>query len=167
MEEDRKSVYVESTIPSYATARPSRDMITAAHQTITKLFWEQERYKYDLFISDYVRDEIRDGDPVAAQKRLDCVAGIPVYPKTAEIAALAVIYQKLLGIPDRAKADCSHLATCVAQHIDYLLTWNCTHLGPASQKTVQHYNEQHGLWVPILVTPETLMPNGIQEEKLI
>jgi hypothetical protein len=68
---------------------------------------------------------------------------------------------------DRAKTDCTHLAACVIRHIDYLLTWNCTHLGPMSQKKVQHYNEQHGLWAPTLCTPEALMPNLTKEENLI
>jgi hypothetical protein len=139
----------------------------ATHQTITRLFWEQERHKYDLYISDYVLDEIKRGDPEAAQKRLECVTGITLLQKTAEIDALAVMYQKLLDIPDRARTDCTHLAACVIRHIDYLLTWNCTHLGPVSQKKVQHYNEQHGLWAPTLLTPEALVPNLTKEEKLI
>jgi hypothetical protein len=167
MEEDRKSLYVESTIPSYVTAWDSRDVVILGKQVQTREFWNNKRHKYDLYISDYVLDEIRDGDPDAAQKRLNFVDGIPVYPKTPEIDALAVMYQKLLGIPDRAKTDCTHLATCVVQHIDYLLTWNCTHLGPVSQKKAQHYNEQHGFWTPTLVTPETLMSNPAKEEELI
>jgi predicted nucleic acid-binding protein len=167
MREDRKSLYVESTIPSYVTARTSRDPITAGHQAATKLFWETERHKYDLYISQYVIDEIRDGDRDAAKKRLDLVEGIPVYPKTAETDSLAEIYQKLLGIPDRAKADCIHLAVCVLERINYLLTWNCAHLGVASQINVQYYNDQHGLWVPTLAMPEALMPDLFKKENLI
>jgi hypothetical protein len=167
MEEDRKSLYVESTIPSYVTAWPSRDMIMAAHQTITRIFWEEERHKYDLYISQYVIDEIRDGDPQAAQKRLDLVDGITTLPKTAETDALAAIYRKLLDIPDRAKTDCNHLAVCVLKRINYLLTWNCAHLGVASQVKVQHYNERHNLWVPTLAIPEALMPDILKKENLI
>jgi hypothetical protein len=167
MEEDRKSLYVESTIPSYITAWASRDPITAGHQAATRLFWENERHKYNLYISQYVIDEIRDGDREAAQKRIDLVEGIPVYPKTAETDALAAIYQKLLGIPNRAKADCTHLAVCVLERINYLLTWNCAHLGVASQIKVQYYNERHGLWVPTLAIPEALMPDLLKKENLI
>jgi hypothetical protein len=158
MKEARKSLYVESTIPSYVTARASKDPIIAGHQAATRLFWEQERRKYDLYISDYVLDEIRDGNPQAAQKRLELVEGITTLPKIAEIDALAAIYQKLLGIPDRAKTDCNHLATCVIRQINYLLTWNCAHLGSTAQKKIQAYNEKHDLWTPILVTPDALLP---------
>jgi hypothetical protein len=43
MESEKKSLYLESTMPSYATARKSKDVIKAARQAMTKLFWEQER----------------------------------------------------------------------------------------------------------------------------
>ncbi|MDR3172105.1 MAG: type II toxin-antitoxin system VapC family toxin [Treponema sp.] len=162
MAETRKSLYVESTIPSYATAWDSRDVVTLGRQVQTREFWRNERHRYDLFISDYVLDEIRDGDREAAQKRLNLVEGIPVYPKTAEIDALAAMYRKLLGIPDRAKADCDHLAVCVLERINYLLTWNCAHLGLASYIKVREYNDKHGLWVPLLVTPEIIQ--GFKEE---
>jgi hypothetical protein len=163
MKEARKSLYVESTIPSYATAWTSKEPITAGHQAATRLFWEKERHKYDLFISDYVLEEIRDGDAGAAQKRLELVAGIPVYPKAVEIDALAAIYRKLLHIPDRAKTDCNHLAVCILEGIDYLLTWNCVHLGFPSYLKVREYNEKHGLWVPLLVTPETMNNLTLEE----
>jgi hypothetical protein len=167
LKEERKSLYVESTIPSYATAWVSKDPIIAGHQAATVLFWERERHKYDLYISQYVIDEIQEGDKEAAQKRIELVEGITTLPKTAEIDALAVMYQKLLGIPDRAKADCTHLAVCVLEHINYLLTWNCAHLGVASQIKMQYYNEQHGLWVPTLAIPEALMPDLFTKENRI
>jgi hypothetical protein len=127
------------------------------------LFWEEERPKYDLFISDYVLEEIREGDPQAAQKRLEFVAGITSLPKTAEIDALAAMYRKLLHIPDRAKADCEHLAVCVLERINYLLTWNCAHLGLHSNLKVREYNDKHELWVPLLVTPETIHSFTLEE----
>jgi hypothetical protein len=113
MDDEKKSLYIESTIPSYATARISRDIITAGRQLTTKIFWEQERHKYDLYISGYVVEECGRGDPAAAQKRLDFISGIESLGKSKEIDKLAAIYQNLLQIPDKAKTDCYHLATCV------------------------------------------------------
>jgi hypothetical protein len=164
MQEDRKSLYVESTIPSYVTAWDSRDVVTLGRQVQAREFWRNERYKYDLFISDYVLDEIREGDREAAQKRLDLVEGITILHKTDEIDVLAAMYRKLLGIPDRAKADCDHLTVCVLERINYLLTWNCAHLGLASYIKVREYNDKHGLWVPLLVTPEEIQ--GFKSEEV-
>ncbi len=44
-------VYLETTIVSYLTARPSRDLIIAAHQQITQEWWDSRRNNYDLYVS--------------------------------------------------------------------------------------------------------------------
>jgi hypothetical protein len=156
-------MYVESTIPSYATARPSKELIAAARQAMTRDFWEQERHKFDLCVSQAVLDECGDGDPVAACRRLALLEGIRILPETEEANKLAAIYKNLLNIPERAKADCDHLAICVLGHINYLLTWNCTHLGLASYLKILEYNGNHGLWTPLLVTPETIHSFELEE----
>jgi hypothetical protein len=50
-----------------------------------------------------------------------------------------------------------HLATCVISEIDYLLSWNCTHLGIHTFVKIKDYNEKNGLWTPLLITPESLI----------
>jgi hypothetical protein len=157
MNSRRKSIYVETTIPSLATSRPSRDIITAGHQAVTRLFWEQERKNYDVFVSQYVIDECSLGDPLAARRRLDFLTGITILPKSDEIKELGEIYQKLLGIPDKAKTDCMHLAVCVINEIDYLLSWNCAHLGVGSYEITREYNIDRGFWTPMLLTPDALI----------
>jgi hypothetical protein len=163
MLETRKSVYIETTIPSYATAKASRDIIIAHRQAVTKIFWDNERQKYDLYISDYVIDECGRGDPEAARRRLDIIDGIPLLPETEKAVALAHAYFGLLDITERAMTDCFHLAVCVDSEIDYLLSWNCTHLGQVSYGKVYMYNQQHGLKTPDLLTPEVLME--LEQEK--
>jgi hypothetical protein len=165
MENEKKSVYIESTIPSYATARESKDVIKAARQAMTKLFWEHERHRYDLVSSQYVLDECSLGDMEASRKRLEFLSGIPILKKSKKIDELADVYQNLLGIPDRSKTDCLHLAICVIARIHFLLSWNCAHLGINAYLKVRDYNEKHGpLWTPLLITPENLI-NLEDEEK--
>jgi hypothetical protein len=164
MKDAKKSVYIESTVPSYATARESKDIIIAAHQAETKLFWERERQKYDLYVSQYVIAECSLGNPDAARRRIELIRGITILPNSGELDKLASIYQKLLNIPESAKTDCSHLAACVVNEIDYLLTWNCTHLGLNAYLTVREYNEKQGLWIPLLITPEYFI--SIDEEEM-
>ena len=154
MEDERKSLYLESTIPSYATAKEAKDIIKAARQSMTKLFWEQERDKYRLVISQYVIDECKLGNPEAAQKRLKLITNIPVLEESEKVNRLAAVYQNLLDIPDKAKTDSFHLAICVMARIHYLVSWNCAHLGFNAYLKVRDYNEKHGLWTPLLVTPE-------------
>jgi hypothetical protein len=165
MEEQKKSIYIETTIPSYATSRGSSNIVTLARQFLTKKFWEEERSRFDLYTSQYTIDECSDGDPEAAQKRLDFLLGIPVYPKTDEIEDLANLYFRVLFIPEKAKTDCFHLATCVITKVNYLLTWNLAHFGPETTKNVIEYNTKHGLWIPVLITPEYLLEIIGNEEK--
>ena len=48
------TVYLETTIPSYLAARPSRDIIIAAHQQITRDWWRDARERFDVYISEAV-----------------------------------------------------------------------------------------------------------------
>lgn len=158
---EKKTVYIESTIPSYATALPSSNILNVIQKAQTLDFWNI-RGTYKLVISQDVLDEISKGDPEAARRRLDFIKGIELLPESDGLDSLSALYQAALGIPERAKIDCSHLAYCVLHQIDYLLTWNCAHLGPVVQDKMRVYNDAHNLWTPVLITPAALF--GITEE---
>jgi hypothetical protein len=161
---EKKSLYIETTIPSYATAWDSRNPITFGRQEQTRHFWKHESQRYILYVSDYVVDECSDGNPDAAERRLAFIEGIQILPKTDEIEALASFYQDLLAIPDDAKIDCAHLAICTTNRIDFLLSWNFAHLGTESYVKAKIYNDAHDLWTPVMVTPETIY--GFMREAL-
>jgi len=55
-------VYLETTIPSYLTAWPSRDLVRAAHQQITRDWWDKRRMEFELYISQVVLRECQAGD---------------------------------------------------------------------------------------------------------
>ena len=50
----RRSVYIETTIISYLKARPSRDLVRAAEQQITRDWWDLQRPKFDLYTAELV-----------------------------------------------------------------------------------------------------------------
>ena len=64
-----ETVYIETTIVRYLVSRPSRDLVAAAHQQITREWWDLRRAKFACFISDVVLDEAREGDPGQAALR--------------------------------------------------------------------------------------------------
>ena len=64
--------YLETTIPSYLAAWPSR-LIRAAHQQITREWWRKKRSHFEIFISQVVLRECQAGDPDAALRRLEVV----------------------------------------------------------------------------------------------
>lgn len=158
---EKSSLYLETTIPSYLAARPSRDLIVAAHQQITHDWWLQERDNFALFISEAVLDEINSGDSDASTRRQSFVENLFILTLTDEVASLAEEYQNQLKLPLNAQLDALHLAYAVIYEIDYLLTWNCKHIanGVIIQR-LQTINITSNRHTPIIVTPEELFASS-------
>ena len=152
------SVYVETTIPSYLTAAPSRDLVVAGHQQITHTWWQTAKDRFDLFMSEAVLREVRAGDPECAVRRLAVLADIRVLPLNQEIRSLAEWYQKELRLPPKAGADALHIAVAVFYEMDYLVTWNCSHIanGHILRKLMQ-LNQGLERYTPLLLTPQELL----------
>jgi hypothetical protein len=136
------------------TAKPSRDIFRLARQSITRQWWDIKRHDYLIVTSDFTIQECGKGDSAAAKRRLDFMRGIPVLQLSDEVHELSAKYLELLSIPADSKIDTLHLAACVVNQIDYLLTWNCKHLGPFTMLKLQVYNDRNNLFIPILATPE-------------
>jgi predicted nucleic acid-binding protein len=115
--------YVETTIISYLTAYPSRDLVRAAHQQVTAEWWTA-RMAYDIYISQLVIDEARRGDPAAAARRVQSLDGFPLLNLTDEVVALAEDLIVKGGLPQKARIDALHVAIATIHGMDYLLTWN-------------------------------------------
>ena len=159
----KPTLYLESTIISYLAAHPSRDLIVAAHQQITREWWDRARLKFDLYISQAVLDEISVGDPDAVSRRLALAAKLPILALTETVETLAKQYLNKLGLPRGASLDVVHLASAVVYEMDYLLTWNCAHLANGLViKRLQKVNAILGRPTPIIATPEELLesPEG-------
>ncbi len=154
----KPSVYIETTIISYLTAKPSRDLVTAAHQQITTEWWTDVRPQVDCYVSPFLIDEASRGDATYAQKRLDEVVDFTVLEVNEEIEDLAQQYFAALQIPEKAKIDAFHLAVAAWHKMDYLLSWNCKHIASGRvQKMMQEINSRLGVHTPIACTREELM----------
>jgi hypothetical protein len=154
----KSKVYLESSVISYFTAKPSRDLIQAAHQEITRNWWEIGYPLCECFISAYVVDEIQKGDPVAAQKRLDAVRAVSILTSNPEVDNLAEQFFEKMKIPDHAKLDCFHLASAVINGMEYILSWNFKHIAnPTIKKIYREINQSKGLVTPEICTPEEML----------
>ena len=154
----KPSVYIETTIISYLTAKPSRDLIIAAHQQITIEWWTDVRPQVDCCVSAFVIDEASRGDVTYAQKRLAEIADFTVLEVNEQIEDLAQQYFAALQIPEKAKIDAFHLAVAAWHRMDYVLSWNCKHIASGRvQKTLREINTQLGVHTPVVCTPEELM----------
>ena len=77
-------VYVETSVISYLTGRPSRDPTVLAHQQLTQQWWNEGRSDYELYISEYVTAEASQGDPDAARQRMAALDGLPEIATNSE-----------------------------------------------------------------------------------
>ncbi len=155
---EKQSVYIETTVVSYLTARPSRDLVVAAHQQVTVEWWENALPVLEPFVSPIVIEEISRGDEVAAKLRLEKIADFPILEITGEIGELADLYFEKIQIPEKARGDAYHLAIATSHGLDFLVSWNFTHiLGAHVQSAIQNINLMRGISTPIICTPEELM----------
>ena len=159
------SVYLETTIPSYLAARPSRDLVVAAHQQITHDWWDNAKNRFDLYISEAVLDEIRRGDPVYAARRMEFVAELNILKLTEDVAFLIHEYSRRLGLVGPAASDVPHFAFAVAYNIDYLVTWNCKHIANGQVvRRLAKANQEIVRPMPIICTPEELLSEAPGEQ---
>ena len=149
---------LETTIPSYLAGRPSRDLLVAAHQEITRDWWESRRSEFDVYVSELVVQEVKAGDVLLANQRLEIVRAIPVLAVNDEILQLARDLITEGPIPRRAAGDAVHIAIATVYGCEYLLTWNCRHIANAElHRAIRRVVEEYGYDVPSLCTPEELM----------
>jgi predicted nucleic acid-binding protein len=153
----KPTVYIETTVISYLTARPSRDLVRAAQQQITREWWDQ-RGRYELFVSELVLAEASVGDATAAADRLGATEGLAVLRISLQADALAEALVSKLAIPPSALRDAVHVAVCAANGLEYLLTWNCRHLANLHQRAkIEQVCREAGFVPPIIGTPNELL----------
>jgi PIN domain len=145
----KAKLYFETTIPSYLVGRPSRDLLVAAHQAITRDWWESRRTQFDVYISELVIQEVRAGDAQLANRRLDLLADVQILPVNSEILELA---EELIAngpIPPKAAGDAAHISITTVYGCEFLLTWNCGHIANAElHRAIRRVIERHGYEVP-------------------
>lgn len=151
-------VYLETTIPSYLTAWPSRQAVMAGHQQTTKEWWDTQREDFELFASQFVIDEASLGDPDAARRRLEALANVPLLDLSEEVYSLANGLVRRVPLPAKAAADSLHIAIATVNGMDYLLTWNCTHIANATLRgRIEMICRDCGYEPPVICTPEELL----------
>jgi hypothetical protein len=154
----KSKVYIETSVVSYRTAQPSRDLVVAARQEITRERWDRIHAEFDCYVSALVVQEAEAGDPDAANARTQAIAGLPVLQidETAEGLANALIVDG--PIPGENPEDALHIALAARDGMDYLLTWNFAHIHNAQMETlIRQIVEQHGYQCPVFCSPDELL----------
>ena len=154
----KPKIYIEMTVVSYFTARPSRDLVIAGRQETTREVWPRLFEEFDPYISALVLQEAGKGDAQAAKERLDAIQNLPVLdissPSSQTLAALLVAQH---GIPQEYAEDALHIAVATMHGLDIVLTWNFSHLNnPFTRLRIRRILEQEGYQGPEICSPEEL-----------
>lgn len=153
----KPKVYIETSIPSYLTAWRSRDLIMAANQEMTREWWEN-REQFDLYISALVIREAEAGDPRSRKKRLEQLDDIPELDITEDAENFVETLIRKVPLPEKARLDTLHIAVAALNGMDYLLTWNCSHMANAVLRPiVEAVCRESGYEPPAICTPQELM----------
>jgi len=125
------AIYIETSIVSHATSRPSSDANIATLQMQARDWWRIERPKFDLVTSQLVINEASAGNLEAAADRLRLLEGLRLVPITDEVHEIADALISASVMPRTAAADALHVAAAAFAGVDYLLTQNCRHIANA------------------------------------
>ncbi len=156
--ESAPTVYIETTIVSYLTARPTDDLLAAAWRKATSDWWNTDRHSFDVYTSDVAIGEAARGNPQAAARRLDALFGIAVLPMTQAVLELSAALLRGQALPPRAHNDAVHIAISAVHGLEYLLTWNFRHIANAQTRPmIRGVCAQNGYTSPEICTPIELM----------
>ena len=163
----RPKLYLDTSIPSYLRARPSRDPQKARYQHITREWWTLCRWQFDVYWSDQVYEEASKGDQTAARERIETLQLFKekelLLDRRSE--ALAEALMKACRLPERARTDANHVAIAATHDLRFLLTWNFAHLAnDALRPKMMYICIREGYACPQILTPEEIMRIGAHEQ---
>ena len=155
---EKKKVYVEASVVSNLTSRLSKNVQDLARQLSTRDWWESRRIDFDLYYSAVVEREISRGDADAAAKRREALVGLTKLAVTPQMESLAEVLLEKTAVPRNSFDDAMHIAVATVNKMDYLLTWNCTHIAnAATMPIIYRVCKEVGYECPVLCTPDQLM----------
>jgi hypothetical protein len=161
----KPKAYIETSVVSYLTAWPSRDVVIAGHQQITRQWWATAADRFELVASQLVIDEANAGDAEAARDRLAALTSVTLLDATDEARQLAEELVAANAIPERKAEDAAHIAIAVTNGVDFLVTWNCRHIANAAMRSeIERVCRRAGYEPTIICTPDELMETDDEDE---
>jgi hypothetical protein len=113
-------------------------------------------------VSGFVLREASRGDAAAARKRLDAVAGLPILTTDTKTEALANALVAARVIPAEFPENALHVAAAAENGIEFLLTWNFSHLNNVFTKALIYSAvEARGFVCLEICTPEELFGDDL------
>ena len=155
-------VYVETSVISYLSARPNRDLTVASKQQSSLELWNS-RDRYDLLISDLVLSESAAGDVQAASARRAWLDGLIVLPLDDEAQRIADALVAMQAFPEKAYADALHIGIAASNQIEVIASWNFRHIASVwARSRIEAALNQLGYSHCHIATPDELIEGELQ-----
>ena len=152
------TIYIETTVVGNIAGRLHPDASKAHRQTLTRNWWATARSRYLIFVSQLTVDECSDGDPIAAQERLEIISGIDLIEPSDDAIELAELLVAKFAVPATEPRDALHIAIAAVNRIQFIVTWNFKHiLNPHLQVKIANTCREGGFEVPVICTPQQLL----------
>ena len=155
--DEKKKVYVETSVISNLTARPSPRLVEAGRQIATIEWWNRAMSEYELFGSFVVEREASNGDADAVARRMEKVRELKPTVFDDRAIQLANALLSDTAVPRNSFDDALHIATAAVNGMDFLVTWNCKHIANAvTRPIIRRTCEKLGYVCPEICTPDEL-----------
>ncbi|MBC6475448.1 MAG: type II toxin-antitoxin system VapC family toxin [Hormoscilla sp. GM102CHS1] len=126
-----ETIYIETSILGYLTARATNNLILAANMKVTQDWWDSRSSSFALYTSEIVWEEAAKGDRELAAQRLSLLQPLMILDMTESAITLAQKFLQQSNLPLKASNDALHMTIATVYGLNYLLTWNCKHMANA------------------------------------
>lgn len=124
----KPTVYVETSVVSYLTSRPSRDSLVFSRQEATRQLLFEYSDSFEFIVSDIVISEISQGDEREVQRRLKAIIDFTRLDMSSQANVLAQHLMDSGAVPQNSPQDAQHIAIAAVENLDYLISWNFKHI---------------------------------------
>jgi len=154
----KPKIYMETSVISFLAARASKDKVLSGQQESTHRWWREKRKQYEIFVSKLVWQEEAKGNDEAAKQRLKLIHPLKRLQITLNVSKLARALVSRKAVPPNAADDAMHIALGAIYGMDFLLTWNFTHINnPVTEELIRDICGKHDFHCPVICTPDQLL----------
>ncbi len=162
----KPTVYVETSVVSYLTSRPSRDSLVFSRQEATRQLWNEYFNDFEFIISDIVATEIAQGDEKEVQLRLQAIADFRILDKSPAADNLTQLLIDSGAVPQNSRSDAQHISIATVYNLDYLISWNFKHIvNETKREYINRVCRNAGYSPTNLCTPTNLIEEIRMKEK--
>lgn len=154
----RPVVYLDACFVSRLTGWVSRaENSVRKEQLATREVWRRMEGKVQAVVSELVWAEIDRGDPACAEQRTAAIAGLPMWPYSAEASVLAAELLQAGAVRKEKPDDALHIALAAVGGADVLLSWNFRDIvNEKKMPEIKAIVERAGHRCPLLASPDKL-----------